>query len=55
MSWDNYGRWHVDHIKPMVSFNIKEPTDKEFQECWSLKNLQPLWGEDNLSKGSKYL
>jgi hypothetical protein len=39
----------------MVSFNIKEPTDKEFQECWSLKNLQPLWGEDNLSKGSKYL
>jgi hypothetical protein len=53
MSWDNYGQWHVDHVKPMVSFNIIEPTDKEFQACWSLNNLQPLWGQDNLSKGSK--
>ena len=55
MSWENYGEWHVDHIKPMVSFNIKESTDREFQECWSLNNLQPLWGLDNLSKGGKYL
>jgi hypothetical protein len=55
MTWDNYGEWHVDHIKPMVSFNISSPEDKEFKECWSLNNLQPLWGEENLSKGSTYL
>jgi hypothetical protein len=55
MTWENYGQWHVDHIKPMVSFDIKEPTDKSFQECWSLSNLQPLWEHDNLSKGSRYL
>jgi hypothetical protein len=55
MTWENYGQWHVDHIKPMISFDIKEPTDKYFQECWSLNNLQPLWGHDNLSKGSRYL
>ena len=55
MTWDNYGQWHVDHIKPMVSFNIKEPTDKEFQDCWSLNNLQPLWERDNLSKGGRYI
>ena len=55
MNWENYGQWHVDHIKPMVSFNIIEPTDKEFQECWSLSNLRPLWGHENLSKGSKII
>ena len=55
MTWENYGKWHVDHIKPMSLFKFKNSEDKEFQECWSLKNLQPLWGEDNLSKGSKYL
>ena len=55
MTWDNYGEWHVDHIKPMVSFNIQSPEDKSFQECWSLSNLQPLWGRENLSKGSRYL
>jgi hypothetical protein len=55
MTWDNYGEWHVDHIKPMTSFNIQSPKDKSFQECWSLGNLQPLWGNENLSKGSRYL
>jgi len=55
MTWENYGKWHVDHIKPMSLFKFKNSEDKEFQECWSLKNLQPLWGEDNLSKGAKYL
>lgn len=54
MTWDNYGEWHVDHIKPMNLFNFKHPTDNEFQECWSLDNLQPLWSQENLSKGSRY-
>jgi len=53
MTWDNYGQWHLDHIKPMSSFVFKNPEDKKFQECWSLNNLQPLWGQENLSKGSK--
>ena len=54
MSWDNYGEWHVDHKKPMSSFSFKSVDDIEFKECWKLDNLQPLWGEDNLSKGSDY-
>lgn len=55
MNWENYGQWHVDHIKPMSSFIFENPEDKEFQECWSLSNLQPLWGHENLSKGSKII
>ena len=53
MTWDNYGKWHVDHIKPISSFQITEIGDKEFMSCWSLKNLQPLWGEENIRKSNK--
>lgn len=52
MSWDNYGKWHLDHIKPVCSFNFSCIEDKEFKLCWSLDNLQPLWAIDNLKKVS---
>jgi hypothetical protein len=55
MTWDNYGEWHVDHKIPMTSFNFETTEDREFKECWCLDNLQPLWGPDNLSKGTKLL
>lgn len=55
MTWDNYGEWHVDHKIPMASFNFETTEDREFKLCWCLDNLQPLWGPDNLSKGSRYL
>ena len=55
MSWDNYGKWHVDHIKPISSFNIVEMGDEEFMKCWSLGNLQPMWGEENIRKSNKIL
>jgi hypothetical protein len=53
MSWDNYGKWHVDHILPITSFNINEIGDEEFMKCWSLSNLQPLWGDENVRKSNK--
>jgi hypothetical protein len=55
MTWDNYGEWHVDHKIPMTSFNFETTDDREFKLCWCLDNLQPLWGPDNLSKGTKLL
>jgi len=53
MCWNNYGKWHLDHIKPVSSFKFTSYEDDEFKECWSLDNLQPLWAEDNLKKGSR--
>ena len=55
MGWGNYGKWHIDHIKPISSFRITGPWCKEFKQCWALENLRPLWAFDNLSKGSKIL
>lgn len=53
MTWDNYGKeWHIDHIKPCVSFDLSDP--KSQKECFNYANLQPLWTEDNLSKNSWY-
>ena len=53
MTWENYGEWHVDHKKPITSFNFQEMGDDEFMKCWSLDNLQPLWGEENIRKSNK--
>ena len=53
MTWDNYGEWHVDHIRPISNFTLID--DPEFKECWALSNLQPLWSIDNFSKSPRYL
>jgi hypothetical protein len=53
MSWNNYGKWHLDHIIPLSVFNYSSPCDFDFKRCWSLRNLQPLWGFDNLRKNNK--
>ncbi len=50
MSWDNYGKWHIDHIIPISAFNFEKPNDSDFKRCWELSNLQPLWAKDNLIK-----
>lgn len=55
MTWDNYGLygWHIDHIIPKSYFKYDNPEDKEFQKCWALENLQPLWAKENLRKADK--
>ncbi len=51
MSWDNYGDWHMDHIKPCSLFDLSKPSEQ--RKCFNYSNLQPLWAIDNLRKGSK--
>ena len=52
MTWDNYGEWHIDHIKPVSAFVKEGITDPKIINA--LDNLQPLWAEDNLRKGNKW-
>ena len=53
MSWDNWSvlGWHIDHIKPLASFDLSDR--EQFLEACCYSNLQPLWAEDNLKKHSK--
>jgi len=50
MTWENYGEWHVDHIKPCAAFDLTK-TDEQ-NKCFNFSNLQPLWEEDNHTKNS---
>lgn len=53
MSWENMGRWHIDHIVPLSSFTITGPDDPELRRAWALTNLRPLWAAENLKKSDK--
>lgn len=53
MTWDNYGDWHIDHVRSVSSFNFKSPDDPDFKRCYALSNLQPLWACDNAAKGGR--
>lgn len=46
MSWKNHGQWHIDHIKPVSSFD----KDTHPSIVNALSNLQPLWAVDNHKK-----
>lgn len=50
MSWDNVGKWEIDHIIPVKSFKIQSEGDDEFNACWALSNLRPMWKSDNRKK-----
>lgn len=55
MTRDNYGKWHVDHIRPLASYDFTGP-DREDQlyKAWNYTNLQPLWAKDNMEKSAKW-
>ena len=55
MTWANYGAWHIDHKIPITVFNFEKPEDFDFKRCWALKNLQPMWAKENMSKGAKII
>jgi hypothetical protein len=49
MNWNNYGKWHVDHILPCASFDLTD--ERQMKICWNWQNLRPLWADANKSKG----
>jgi len=60
MTWENYGEWHIDHIKPVILFGY----DTNPSIVNALTNLNPMWStnrvidgilyEGNLNKGKKF-
>ena len=52
MTIENYGDWHIDHIKPVSLFDLSD--EEKLKECWSLDNLDPKWAFENLTKSNKY-
>jgi hypothetical protein len=52
MTVENYGEWHIDHIKPCSSFDLTDPEQQKL--CFHYTNLQPLWAEENLIKSDTW-
>jgi hypothetical protein len=53
MNWNNYGQWHIDHIKPCASFDLTNLDQQRL--CFHYTNLQPLWAKDNIRKSNKII
>jgi hypothetical protein len=53
MTWQNHAinGWHLDHIVPLSHFDLRDGDQLKIA-CHYL-NIQPLWADDNLSKGDK--
>lgn len=54
MAWDNWetNGWHVDHRIPLSWFNLQNENCRKL--AFNYKNLQPLWGVDNIKKKNFY-
>lgn len=58
MSWENHGitalhpkqTWHIDHIRPINTFNITNEFSEDFKKCWALENLRPLDSYENVRR-----
>ena len=53
MTWENHGMygWHIDHIIPLSSAK----TEEDIYKLCHYTNLQPLWAQENLSKGNRII
>lgn len=52
MSWENRSLWHIDHIKPVDSFDLSNPN--EILQCFHYSNTRPLWANENFTKSNKF-
>eukprot|EP00820_Chromera_velia_P018020 Cvel_27181.t1-p1 / transcript=Cvel_27181.t1 / gene=Cvel_27181 / organism=Chromera_velia_CCMP2878 / gene_product=Uncharacterized protein L426, putative / transcript_product=Uncharacterized protein L426, putative / location=Cvel_scaffold3353:1900-2452(-) / protein_length=184 / sequence_SO=supercontig / SO=protein_coding / is_pseudo=false len=58
MSWENYGSlWHVDHIVPIQyrGADGQKPDAQTQVARLHFSNLQPMWSEENLRKGNRFV
>jgi hypothetical protein len=51
MNWNNYGKWHLDHIYPVSLARDK----KHLIELNHYTNFQPMWASENISKSNKII
>lgn len=51
MTFENYGKWHIDHIVPCAAFSLEHEDQQRL--CFNFSNLQPLWARENQRKKAR--
>jgi hypothetical protein len=51
MTWENYGEWHLDHIRPLALFDLTDV--KQARAACHYSNIQPMWALENQRKWCK--
>lgn len=51
MAWENYGKWEIDHIIPLASFDLTILNNQKI--AFNYLNTQPLWASDNKRKSDR--
>lgn len=51
MTWENFGKWHMDHIVPLSAFDLSDLRQVQIACNWT--NIRPLWAKANLRKSGK--
>jgi hypothetical protein len=55
MTWENWGRnhntWQIDHIVELHRYDLSDR--EQFLKACHYTNMQPLWYEDHIKKGTK--
>lgn len=52
MTWDNYGDWEIDHIKPLATYDLLNR--EQLLNAFSYLNCQPLWKIENRMKNCRW-
>ena len=52
MTPENYGKWHLDHVRPCASFDLSD--EDQCYVAFNWRNYQPLWSTENISKNDDY-
>jgi len=53
MTWENYGRWHIDHVKPLATFDLSREDQRRL--AFHYTNIQPMWAVENMRKNKRVL
>ena len=56
MTWENYGKWHIDHKVPLkYRQNGEIPSLEKVAKRLHYTNTQPMWASENIAKGNRYI
>ena len=56
MTWENQGKWEIDHIIPVAyKQDGVEPSIEEVEQRLYYTNTQAMWAAANRAKGNKYI